>query len=171
MVESHTPCHSPARAARREDLAALVALYNYYVLTSHCTFDIEPFTEQSRIPWWSIFDGVRYQCLVVEENDGLVGYACSTPLKSKTAYATSVEVSVYIAADEGGKGFGRRLYAALFAQLAEVDVHRAYALIALPNEPSLALHEAFDFRQVSQLTEVGRKFDRYWDVAWLERCF
>ena len=171
MADSQTPQRLNIRTARREDLAALVALYNHYVLTSHCTFDIESFTEQSRLSWWSIFDGERYQCVVAEDNDRLVGYACSTPLKAKAAYATSVEVSVYIAADEGGRGFGRRLYAALFEHLAEMDVHRAYALIALPNEPSLALHEAFDFREVSRLTEVGRKFDRYWDVVWLERSF
>lgn len=169
MVEPQPPCGWKIRAARREDLAALVALYNRYVITSHCTFDVESFTEQSREPWWSIFDGERYQCLVAVDNDRLVGYACSTPFKSKAAYATSVEVSVYIAADAGGKGFGRRLYEALFEQLAAVDVHRAYAGIALPNAPSLALHEAFDFVEVARFTQVGRKFDRYWDVVWLER--
>ena len=169
MVDSQTPQRLLLRAARRNDLGALTALYNHYVLTSHCTFDIESFTEQSRMPWWSIFDGERYLCLVALENDRLVGYACSTPFKSKAAYATSVEVSVYIAADHGGRGIGRRLYTELFAQLADADVHRAYAGIALPNEPSLALHAAFDFVEVSRFTEVGRKFDRYWDVAWLER--
>jgi phosphinothricin acetyltransferase len=48
-------------------------------------------------------------------------------------------------------------------------VHRAYALIALPNDTSLALHRSFGFEQVSHLTEVGRKFDRYWTVQWYEK--
>ncbi len=156
--------------AERGDLAAMVELYNHYVATSHCTFDTEPFSETTRAPWWAQFDGCRYRCLAAREDDALLGYACSMPLKAKPAYGTSVEVSVYVASDRGGQGIGRRLYEALLAALEEEDVHRAYALIALPNDPSIRLHEAFSFRKVAHLDEVGRKFDRYWDVAWYERA-
>jgi phosphinothricin acetyltransferase len=53
--------------------------------------------------------------------------------------------------------------------LAGQDVHRAYALIALPNDASIAFHRRFGFVEVAHLNEVGRKFDRYWDVAWFEK--
>ena len=33
----------------------------------------------------------------------------------------------------------------------------------------MALHEHFGFTTVGVFTEVGRKFDRYWDVIWLEK--
>ena len=49
------------------------------------------------------------------------------------------------------------------------DVHRAYAGIVVPNPASVRLHEAFGFRHVGPFTEQGRKFGRYWDVAWYER--
>jgi phosphinothricin acetyltransferase len=49
------------------------------------------------------------------------------------------------------------------------DVHRAYAGIALPNPASIALHERFGFKRVAHFTEQGRKFGRYWDVAWYEK--
>ena len=159
------------RVAQRSDLYPLVTIYNHYILTSHSTFDIEPFTLESRIPWWSTFDGQRYQCLVALRGKQILGYACSMPLKPKAAYATSVEISVYLAPDECGRGLGGRLYENLLESLSQQDVHRAYAVIALPNDASMRLHQAFGFRQVSHLSEVGRKFDRYWDVVWLERDF
>ena len=83
------------------------------------------------MPWWSIFDGERYLCLVALENDRLVGYACSTPFKSKAAYATSVEVSVYLAPEATGQGLGTALYERLLADLGNADLHAHRHDIAL----------------------------------------
>ena len=56
-----------------------------------------------------------------------------------------------------------------FATVDEAGIHRVYAGIALPNPPSVRLHEYFGFRHVGTFSEVGNKFGRYWDVAWFER--
>ena len=57
----------------------------------------------------------------------------------------------------------------LLDALAGSGVHGAYAGVALPNEPSERLHSRLGYRRVGVLTEVGQKFDRYWDVAWYEK--
>lgn len=157
------------RAAGREDLPALVDIYNHYVAKTHVTFDTIPFTPTSRTPWFEQFDGDRYHCLVLEEDRAIAGYATSVRFKSKAAYETSVEVSVYLRPEATGRGFGRALYERLLPALAAADLHRAYAGIALPNEASVALHERLGFDRVATFTEVGRKFGRYWDVIWMER--
>jgi phosphinothricin acetyltransferase len=156
------------RPAQPADLEALTRIYNHFVLTSHATFDTTVFTTQERASWLGGFDGKRYQCWVAEDDSGPVGYACSQPFKAKAAYQTSVEVSVYLAEGRGGRGIGRALYEALLPALTEQDLHRAYAGVAQPNEASMRLHQAFGFESVSRLSEVGRKFDRYWDVVWLQ---
>ena len=158
------------RPAHAGDLAGMLEIYNHYVRESHCTFDIEPFSLDQRRSWWEQFDDGRRQCWIATKPDRVLGYACSTALKPKRAYETSVEVSVYLHPEHTGRGLARRLYEQLLAALDGQDVHRAYALIAIPNEPSLALHRSFGFSEVSRLTEVGRKFGRYWDVVWMERA-
>jgi phosphinothricin acetyltransferase len=80
-----------------------------------------------------------------------------------------VETSVYLAPGEGGKGVGRRLYQTLFDALAGEDVHRCFGGIALHNEASIGVHLAMGFRHVGTYTEVGRKFGKFWDVAWYEK--
>lgn len=157
------------RAATATDLPALVEIYNHYVARTHYTFDVAPFTAATRAPWFAQFDGARYRCLVAVDGQIVTGYACSMPLKEKAAYQTSVEVSIYLRDGAQGKGIGHTLYQGLFEALSTEDVHRAYALIALPNPESLALHRRFGFSQAAHLTEVGRKFGRYWDVVWLEK--
>jgi phosphinothricin acetyltransferase len=160
---------STIRPASAADLPALVEIYNHYVANSHFTFDVAPFTTTTRAPWFAQFDGARYRCLVAVTGDAVTGYANSAPLKDKPAYQTSVEVSIYLRPEQVGQGVGQRLYDALFDALAGEDVHRAYALIALPNPESMALHRRFGFSDAAHLTEVGRKFGRYWDVVWLEK--
>ena len=157
------------RMAAGPDLPAITRIYNHYVEQSHATFDVGAFTPEDRQPWFDQFDRGRYQCWVAEEAGTLLGYACSMPFKAKAAYQTSVEVSVYVAADAQRRGIGRTLYQQLLPALEAEDLHRAYAGIAQPNESSMALHEAFGFSQAAHYREVGRKFDKYWDVIWLER--
>lgn len=157
------------RSAQWQDLPAMTALYNHYIVTSPCTFDIEPYSVETRAPWFEKFDGYRWQCLVAEENGVLLGYGCSGEFKAKAAYRTSVEVSIYVDGTAHRRGIARTLYSTLFNALAGTGVHRAYAGITLPNEASVVLHREFDFTDVGIYREVGNKFGRYWDVLWMER--
>ncbi|MEV5463510.1 N-acetyltransferase family protein [Streptomyces sp. NPDC002788] len=154
------------------DLAALTTLYNHYVRETAITFDTAIFTPEERRPWLlSHPEDGPYRLMVAAEPETqrILGYATSSPFRAKPAYATSVETTVYVAPDAGRRGIGTLLYKALFEALSGEDLHRAYAGIAQPNEASARLHERFDFRHVGTYREVGRKFGRYWDVAWYEK--
>ena len=157
------------RDAQWRDLPAMTALYNHYIKTSACTFDIEPYSVETRSAWFEKFDGDRWRCLVTEQDGQVLGYACSAEFKPKSAYRTSVEVSIYVGTNAHRRGVARGLYTALFKALEGTGVHRAYAGITLPNEASVQLHRSFGFVDAGIYREVGHKFGRYWDVAWLER--
>ena len=154
------------------DLPALLAIYNYYVVHTPVTFDLEPRTLAQRREWLESFAPTgRYQCLVAVKGGAPIGWACTGKFKEKAAYETSAETSIYLAPGERGRGLGRRLYETLFAALAGEDLHRLYAGITVPNDASVALHEKMGFGLVGSYDEVGRKFGRFWDVAWFARAF
>jgi|SRR5437588_3064935 len=158
------------RRAAQADLSALLNIYNYYVIKTPVTFDIEPRTLAQRQEWFDQFrDRGRYQCVAATLGGKTIGWACSTKFKERAAYATSVETSVYCAPDHTGRGIGRRLYATLFDALEGEDIHRAYGGITQPNEASNRLHVAMGFHPIGTYGEVGRKFGRFWDVALYER--
>jgi phosphinothricin acetyltransferase len=176
------------REAQAADRAAIVDVYNHYVEHTAITFDLTPFTVATRAPWFETFGILgedrpagadapeepprRHRLLVIEDATlpgGIGGYACSGPLRPKAAYDRSVETTVYLHPDARGRGLGRTLYGALLDALAASDVHRCYGVITLPNDASMALHARLGFREVGRLTECGRKFDRWWDVVWMER--
>jgi phosphinothricin acetyltransferase len=165
------------RAGTEEDLTALTSIYNHYVCDTPYTFDTESFTPEERRAWLSSYSlgaSARgpHRLMVAEETGTgtVLGYATSGRFRPKPAYLGSVECTVYLAPDVTGRGVGGLLYEALFAALAEEDVHRAYAAVVPPNEPSEKLHRRFGFEQIGVMREVGRKFGRYWDVAWFEKA-
>ncbi len=170
MLRGHTEVQ--VRAGAEEDLKALTDLYNHYVRETPITFDCEPFTLEERRPWLLSHpeDGpYRLRVATGADSREILGYATSSPFRPKAAYGTSVETTVYVAPGAGGRGIGTLLYTSLFDALAGEDLHRAYAGIAQPNEASARLHERLGFRYVGTYREVGRKFGRYWDVAWYEK--
>lgn len=159
------------RSALGADLPRLTEIYNHYVIHTPVTFDIEPYSIERRQAWFQQFaEAGRYRLLVAEDGGIVVGYAGTTRFRPKAAYETTVETTIYCAPEAIGKGIGRRLYQALFRALQDEDIHRFVAGFALPNPGSAALHEHFGFKLVGVFTQNGRKFGKYWDVAWMERA-
>jgi phosphinothricin acetyltransferase len=158
------------RDATEADLVGLNDLYNHYVMESHSTFDIAPLKMEWRAEWFTHYETTgRYRLFVAVEGAEVLGFTTSSRFRPKQAYETSVETSIYLAATMGGQGIGTKLYSALFEMLEGEDIHRAYAGITMPNPASVRLHERFGFKQVAYITEQGRNFGRYLDVAWFEK--
>ena len=158
------------RSAVPADLPALTAIYNHYIVHTPITFDVTVYEPEQRRQWFDDHapEG-RHRLLIAEEGGALVGYASTSRWRPKAAYETTVESSVYVRHDATGRGIGRALYAALFDAIAGADVHAIVAGVALPNAASIALHERFGFEQVGVFRSVGKKFGKFWDVAWFQR--
>jgi phosphinothricin acetyltransferase len=157
------------RDATQADLPAMAAIYDEQVRTSVATFDTEP--RGAAYLGSKLADRAPGRHLLVAvDGDRVVGYAVSGPFRERPAYAGTTEVSVYVADGARGRGVARQLYAALLARLdAEPSVHTQLAVIALPNDASERLHEAFGFERVGVLREVGHKLGRWVDTAWWQR--
>ena len=156
------------RTANLEDAAAIAAIYNFYVESSHSTFETENVNEsemQRRVS--EILE--NYPFLVGEENGEIIGYAYAARYKTRAAYRHSAEISVYIKNGIEGKGIGSILYENLFTELKAKPIHAIVAGIALPNEASIRLHEKFGFEKVAHFREVGFKQGRWIDVGYWEK--
>ncbi len=158
------------RAADTGDLGRINEIYNGYIIGSHISFDLEPWSLGRRERWWRRYtDSGPYRVLVAEVGGRVVGAAYSSPYRTKAAYQTSVETTIVIDPMFVRRGIGFRLLATLLENLREAGVHRAYAVVALPNEASIRLHEALGYRRVGTLDEVGFKMGRFWSTLILEK--
>ncbi len=158
------------RDATPADLPAVAAIYTHFVLRTTTTFNTEVRTPRE---WLERFEtGVvagPYELLVAERRGQVTGYVETQPFRPKPAYRRSIELSIYVAPDNARTGAGGALYGALFDRLVDTEFHRAYSVIALPNDTSVRFHERWGFVHRGTLTEAGHKFGRYLDVAFYER--
>jgi len=158
------------RAATEADVGALNAIYNEYIVDSHVSFDTEPWTDQRRLDWVRSRTRDGYPVLVAERAGEIVGTSWSGPWRDKAAYRGSVETTVVLAPGELGKGYGSLLYESLLEALREAGFHTAIAVIALPNEGSIALHRKFGYEEVGVLEEVGFKDGAYYGTMLMQRA-
>ncbi|MGC2234809.1 MAG: N-acetyltransferase family protein [Pyrinomonadaceae bacterium] len=156
------------RTVTLDDAAQVAEIYNYYIKTSHATFELDAIDSagmENRIR--ETFQK-NYPFFVCEENEEIVGYAYGRQFRPRRAYLHSIEVSVYIKRGAEGKGVGTMLYQKLFAEILQMDFHAIIAGISLPNDASIKLHEKFGFEKVAHFREVGYKFGRWIDVGYWE---
>ncbi len=158
------------RAGEIDDLPALTEIYNYYVVNTPTTFDLEPYSVAQRQNWFDHYhESGPYRLIVMLDGSKTIGYASSSQFRSKAAYDTSVETTIYLAPEWTGLGLGAKLYQMLLNELASEPVHRCYGGIALPNEASVTMHKELGYTLVGTFREVGFKFGKYWDVQWYEK--
>jgi phosphinothricin acetyltransferase len=156
------------RTATAMDAAEIQAIYAPLVEHTAISFEVDPpsVSEMAARIDSTLAD---YPYLVAERLGRTVGYAYANQHRTRAAYRSSVDVTVYIANEARRSGVGRALYTALLADLQERGFHAAFAGIALPNDSSVGLHECLGFTALGIYREVGRKFGRWHDVGWWQR--
>lgn len=156
------------RAATEADAPALLAIYRPFVESTAVSFEeVVPSPEEFAARIAKCVKG--WQWLVAERNGECAGYAYASSHRERSAYRWSVEVSAYVHPRHRRQGIGHALYERLLQDLAAKGFCNAYAGIALPNEPSIALHRRVGFEPVGVFRSVGRKLGRWHDVAWYQR--
>lgn len=157
------------RLARPDDGPALARIYRPWVLESTVTLEVDPPSAATmaqrvgdtlpRWPW----------VVAVDATEGVVGYAYGGPYRARSGYRWTVEVSAYLDGSWRRHGVGRQLYTGLLGLLSRQGHRQAIAGIGLPNESSVAFHEAQGFAHAGTTPAVGRKFSTWQDVGWWQR--
>jgi len=155
------------RLALARDIPAVAQINDWYIGHSHAHFAVEPVGASAMFADWSTTARMHPWLVAQETGNGpLIGFARSSPWKGRCAYAWTAETSVYVVEQQHGRGIGRALYSGLFDILRKQGYRTLIAGIALPNDPSIKLHESLGMRKVAHLGRVGWKFEKWWDVAY-----
>jgi len=158
------------RNVQIEDAQQLLDIYNYFVVNTVITFDLEALSLDAfkeKITTVS----TDYPFIVYEENSEILGYAYGSKFRPKPAYNNTVESTVYLKHGAQGKQIGSKLYNELLFLLKQKNVHVVLGVLTLPNEASVKLHEKFGFKEVAHLKEVGLKFGEWQDVGFWQLTF
>lgn len=157
------------REARREDLPAILEIYNDAVFTTTATYDTEPRTLEHRVGWFEEHGRTGHPIFVaVDEGNRVVGWASLNRYHDRAGYRFTVDNSIYVAAEQRGKGIGGKLLDVLVAAAREKQYRAVIAIIDADNKQSVYLHEKVGFKVVGHFEKVGYKFNRWLDVIYME---
>ncbi len=158
------------RAAREQDLPAILAIYNHIVATSTAIYRDDPSTLEERAAWFAARRAAGFPVLVAERGGEVLGFATYGEFRGAfPGYRHTVEHSVHIAESGRGAGAGAALMGHLLDLAREGGVHAMLGAIDADNSGSLRFHERLGFRQCAHFHEVGRKFGRWLDLVFVEK--
>jgi len=156
------------RMANELDAEEILAIYAPYVIHTAITFEYE-------VPTVEEFKGrikktlTRFPYLVAIKQGYIIGYAYASSFKERAAYDWAVETSIYIKKECKGSGIGKKLYLALEEILKKQNIMNLNACIAYPNPESIGFHEHLGYKTVGHFTKCGYKFDKWYDMIWMEK--
>ena len=159
-----TPSPITVRPATLDDAEAIMGIYNVEVEQHLSTFDLVTRTIDDQRAWLARRSGA-FSAVVAIVDDEVVGFASLSPYKERPAYRTTVEDSVYVSRGHPRLGIGRTLMEHVVGIARDSGFHSMIARIEASGTASRALHEACGFQLVGIEREVGRKFNRWLDVA------
>jgi phosphinothricin acetyltransferase len=156
------------RPATDSDAEAIRAIYNHYVLHDTCTFDTSEQLVEARLQWLKQHREDGLPVLVAEEDGAVIGWASLSRYHQRCAYKSSVEFSVYVDHRKHGRGVGITLVRELIQIARRDNLHCVIGLICSENAGSLRMTKSLGFDICGELKEVGRKFDRWLNVTFVQ---
>ena len=156
------------RHATESDVPAMLEIYNEIILNTTAVWHNEPHTLQMRQEWFALKTEQGYPVFVAEQNGVITGFSTIGPFRPWVGYRFTVENSVYVSAENRGKGIAKLLMPPIIEAAKQLKLHAIVAGIEASNEASIALHNKFGFVEVAHFKEVGFKFNRWMDLKFLE---
>ena len=155
------------RASTKDDLRAIVGIYNWAVNQTFATIDSEPLDAEEAQAWWEMH-GKRSLLLVSVDETGVIGWARLLPWKQRGFDV--VECLVYVDPVHHGKGIGAALLTELIREARGLGYRTIVASIARDNRAGLALYSRQGFEMVGTIRNAAHKFDRWMDITLVQKA-
>ncbi len=112
----------------------------------------------------------RGQPFLVADHDGEIrGFATYGQFRNSSGYRKTAEHTIILSPTARGEGLGRRLLTEIESLARSRDIHSMIAAISHSNKSGVGFHAALGYREIARLPEVGRKFNRWFDLVLMQK--
>lgn len=152
-----------------EHADAILAIFNHAILNTTALYEYKPRTLATMQQWFANKTAGNFPVLgLVNKQGQLVAFGSYGTFRAFPAFKYSVEHSVYVAADQQGKGYGALVLQKIIEQAQQENYHLLIGGIDAANEASIALHTKYGFKHSGTITQAGFKFGRWLDLAFYQ---
>jgi phosphinothricin acetyltransferase len=142
------------RNAHLSDLPEIVAIYNSTVAGRMVTADTEEVTVSNKRKWFEAHHE-RRPLWMAYSNQQLVGWISFQDFYGRPAYNGTAEISIYLAPEQRGKGFGKKMLQYAIEKAPSLHINNLIGIIFAHNAPSLQLFLQLGFERWGHLPEVA----------------
>jgi phosphinothricin acetyltransferase len=144
------------RNALKTDLEKIVEIYNSTIPSRMVTADTEPVSVESRKKWFSEHNSTKRPLWVIENiSNEIIGWVSFQSFYGRPAYDATAEISVYLTAEQRGKGLGKQVLQYCIENAPQFGIKTLLGFIFSHNEPSLKLFKSFGFDDWAMLPNVA----------------
>lgn len=143
------------RDAEKNDLPAIVDIYNSTIASRMVTADTEPITVQSWEPWFRGHNPASRPLWVVLDQKKICGWISFQSFYGRPAYHATAEISIYIHQDFRGKKLGQYLMQKAIDACPQLEIKTLLGFIFAHNEPSLKLFYRLGFAKWAHLPNIA----------------
>lgn len=169
MCNEGVEAMTTVRDAAEGDLPRILEITNEAIARTTAVWSLAPASLESRRAWWHERQAQGFPVLVAEMDGDIVGFASFGHFRPWDGYLQTVEHSIYVDPRAQGRGVGKALLQGLIEAAEGSGKHVMIAGIEASNTVSVGLHRRFGFTDAGCLREVGRKFDRWLDLLFMQR--
>lgn len=160
------------RDATETDLPDILSIYNEIIANSTAVYTDQSSTLDDRRAWLAARRQSGFPALVASDGLGVLGFASFGDWRGAwPGYRHTVEHTVHVRSDARGGGVGTALMEVLLRRGEETGKHVIIGAIDASNLSSLRFHARLGFAEVAHFREVGRKFNRWLDLVFVQRFF
>lgn len=158
------------RAASIKDVESILNIYNQGIEDRIATLEEDQKNIGYMTEWFNNHNG-RFEVIVIENDDELVGWASLNPYSNRYAYAGVADLSIYIRRDYRGKGVGSNLLKDI-ERIALKNHFNKIVLFTFPfNNLGQRLYRKNGYREVGVFKNQGKLDGRFVDVMIMEKVF
>ena len=148
----------------KKDLAAIIDIYNHYILNSTATFHSEKLSKKD-LEEFLYVSHPKYPSFLIKDSNEIIGYCFITQYKKRQAYNRSAELSIYLKPEFTGKGIGAVALSYLETAAKKAGIHVLVGTLCGENHASIRLLEKSGYSRCAHLKNIGEKFGKILDVV------
>lgn len=148
----------------------IIDIFNFFIEKGFAAYPEE------KVPY-EFFDMILkitqgYPAIVIVNGDSpdqIIGFAFMRAYHPMKAFKRAAEVSYFLLPEFTRQGIGKKIMEFLVREAKKINVDTLLADISSLNEESIRFHEKMGFSHCGCFRRVGRKFDKDFDVVWMQK--
>ncbi len=159
------------RPCTEQDIPQITAIYRPEVLERTASWELEPPDEAEMMKRRAAILAGGYPYLVAAEGDRVLGYAYASAFRTRPAYRSTVENSIYVAPFAWRRGIARALMLALIDDCTARGFRQMIGVIGgSQNEASIKAHQSLGFEVIGTMKGTGYKLGQWLDTVLVQRA-